>query len=56
MHTLTRFVVNFICKDYLDVIFPIINSHLKHTDLIGLSSLLSTGMDLTGSSRVSSCP
>ena len=36
--------------------FPIINSHLKHTDLIGLSSLLSTGMDLTGSSRVSSCP
>ena len=36
--------------------FPMINSHLKHTDLIGLSSLLSTGMDLTGSSRVSSCP
>ena len=33
-----------------------LSSHLKQTDLIGLSSLLSTGIDLTGSSRVSSCP
>ena len=32
------------------------STHLKQTDLIGLSSLPSTGMDLIGSSLVSSCP